>query len=506
MRRHRDSAKLVRLALCLVGLLPWGAAFAYVEVGPNDQRLSSTGPALDPARLAGSTAVAVSSAQGNFLVCWDGDDVADNEFEIYCDLLSATGTVVADDVQVSDMMPAGPSFDAVNPTVAYNSVDDEFLVCWEGDTTAEGQIDNHFEIFCRRLSSGGVPQGTQHRVSFMGYPDGIPDGTGDALRPSLAYNFRDNDYLVCWEGQEYWLIINPPNPVEQSVTALDEFEIYCQGLDSDGVAVGQRSRASENGGLGDPVYDAANAIVLYDSNVLTSNEFVICWESDDNADGMVDGETEIFCRNSTGTVPTARMSNQGPAGNASYDAVNVTVAFDSPRFRLLVCWEGDRTEAPINGEREIYCGEWNRSLAPTVASRRVTTIGADGDASRDATEPEAVFNGSDGWGLCFKQNESGIREVGCQLLAPNLGLFGPEGETVSELYVGSGDYSNVFDRIAMVRSPANDEWLVTWQADAETAGLADEEFEIFAQRVDPARIFADGFESGNSNRWSATTP
>ena len=54
------------------------------------------------------------------------------------------------------------AFDAYDPEVAYNSLQDEFLVVWSGtDPSAPGDI----EIYGRLLNGVGAPKGPVHRLS-----------------------------------------------------------------------------------------------------------------------------------------------------------------------------------------------------------------------------------------------------------------------------------------------------------------------------------------------------
>ena len=44
------------------------------------------------------------------------------------------------------------SFDALDPAVTYNPVEDEYLVAWEGDDDVGGLVDGELEIFGQRLA------------------------------------------------------------------------------------------------------------------------------------------------------------------------------------------------------------------------------------------------------------------------------------------------------------------------------------------------------------------
>lgn len=77
--------------------------------------------------------------------------------------------------------------DEMDPSVAYNSTDDEFLVVWTNNWSGGSQ-----DIYARRVS----PDGKQLSWFFV----------GSGADPSVAYNSRDNNYLIVWSrlvGSDY---------------------------------------------------------------------------------------------------------------------------------------------------------------------------------------------------------------------------------------------------------------------------------------------------------------
>ena len=139
---------------------------------------------------------------------WDGDDntapLVDNEFEIFGQRLdAATGAEVgANDFRISDMGPDGnATFDAFDPAVAYNSLDNEYLVVWEADDNTAPLVDDEFEIFGQRLdaATGAEVGANDFRLSDMG-PDGSDDF--DAFGPAVGLQRSNNEYLVVWSGDD----------------------------------------------------------------------------------------------------------------------------------------------------------------------------------------------------------------------------------------------------------------------------------------------------------------
>ncbi len=167
---------------------------------------------------------------------WEGDDnvggLVGGEFEIFGQRIdAATGAAVgANDFRISDMGDDGdPSFSAGTPAVAYNSVDNQYLVVWNGDTNSYLFVDEEYEIFGQRIDAAtGAEIGTNDfRISGMG---GTGDPNFDAHSPAAAYNGSDDEYLVVWYGDD-----------DVGGLVDNEYEIFGQRLDAaTGIAVGAK--------------------------------------------------------------------------------------------------------------------------------------------------------------------------------------------------------------------------------------------------------------------------
>ena len=93
-----------------------------------------------------------------------------------------TGAEVGvNDLRISDMGPDGNvNFGTFTPAVAYNSLDDEYLVVWRGDDNTAPLVANEFEVFGQRIDAAtGAEVGVNDfRISDMG-PDGNPSFGAD---------------------------------------------------------------------------------------------------------------------------------------------------------------------------------------------------------------------------------------------------------------------------------------------------------------------------------------
>ena len=254
------------------------------------------------------------------------------------------------------------------------------------------------------------------------------DNTYDAFSPAVAYNSTDNEYLVVWYGDD-----------DDAGTVVDgEYEIYGQRVDAaTGVEIGPEMRLSDMGPDGDPAYDAYNPAVAYNS---TNDEYLVVWASDDNAGELVNDEFEIFGQRveaATGAeigINDFRISDMGPDGNADYVAAYAAVAYNSADNEYLVVWAGSNDLAGMDpDEAEIYGQRLDAATGAEVGVNDflISSMGAVGDANYLALHPAVAHN------------------------------------------------------------PEDNEYLVVWSGDDNTAPLVDNELEVFANCCDPTEVRRD---------------
>ena len=174
--------------------------------------------------------------------------------------------------------------------VAYNSSANEYLVVFRADPVT----DDEFEVYGRRVSAAGVPQGSDFRISNVG-TDGDP--LRSAETPAVAFNAASGEYLVVWSGDQQ---------------ADEEHEIYGQRVGTGGVPNAQGDfRISVVGTNGDGDRDAFSPAVAANPE---AGGYLVTWQADDLP---TEGREEIFGRlvSSLG-VPGAteefRYSEVGP--------------------------------------------------------------------------------------------------------------------------------------------------------------------------------------------------
>ncbi len=229
---------------------------------------------------AGLSDIAYNSSANNYLVIWTADNSTEIngpiDFEIFGQLISASGTDIGNNFQISDMGGLGGF-----SSVAYNSEDNNYLVAWSGDDNPGSSVDtNEAEIYGQLISANGSEFGQDDfQISTMG-PDG--NQNFDAQEPEVDYSVITNEYLVVWSGRD---------STEDGLTD-QEFEIFGQRIEGDGGLVGRNDfRISEMGVLGESGFRAIKPEIAYNS---TENNFLVIWEGDDALSDLANNEFEIY--------------------------------------------------------------------------------------------------------------------------------------------------------------------------------------------------------------------
>ncbi|HEY73371.1 MAG: hypothetical protein B6I34_09635 [Anaerolineaceae bacterium 4572_32.1] len=436
------------------------------EIG-YDFVLSSMGPYGNADYDALNPAVAYNSQDNQYLVVWSGSDDIVGEYEIWGQRVNAaTGAQIGADFQISFMGPADdPDYDAEEPDVAYNSQSNEYLVVWSADHYADGE----FEIFARRVDADGDLLGSMARVSVMG--PGV-DPNYDATDPAVAYNSIDNTYLVVWDGDD-----------DTGALVDGEFEIWGRRLNASAEMLAAQFRISDMGPDGDADYDARDPDVAYSG--VSGYEYLVVWEGDSNTGLLANNEFEIWGQqleadgDETGTNDF-RISDMGESGDADLDALNPAVAYNSTDYQYLVVWEGDdytANEFDIFGQRlnGYNCNEMGAN------DFHLSHVGSGPNGDYDALNPAVAYDQyNNEYLVVWQDDELGVAEFeiwGQQVNAATGAAVGID-TRLSDMGP-DGDADHIAQTPAVAYSGAsNNQYLVTWSGDNSTDG----EFEIWAQR------------------------
>jgi hypothetical protein len=317
-----------------------------LHTGANDFRISDAGPPGSPVNGAGEPDVVHNPSNNEYLVVWSANEglggLHNNEYEVYGQRLSSTGGAVgSNDFRISQMGPDGNgSYRVWSSAVAYNSIDNEYLVVWSADDNTPPLVDNEVEIFGQRLSAvGGAVGADDFRISDMG-PDGNPDLGG--FSPDVAHNPGSNEFLVVWEGDD------------NVATVDEEFEVFGQRLSATGDSSGENDfRISDMGPDGDPSYYGAQPAVAYDPS---GGGYLVVWAGAEETAPTVHEVEAYGQRLSTAGSGFGsndfRISDMGPDGDNGFAGGALAVASGGPN---LVVWYGeDNTPPLVDNEYEIF--------------------------------------------------------------------------------------------------------------------------------------------------------
>ncbi|MCP4379325.1 MAG: isopeptide-forming domain-containing fimbrial protein [bacterium] len=357
---------------------------------------------------------------------------------------------------------------AVNPAIAFNSTNNEFLTVWEG--TEGSDASEQRRIYAQRIDTEtGAELGTNDFVS--GEVPGAAAIDKDARDPAVAYNSTANEYLITFQG-------------EPTAGSGSEPEVYGQRVNAaTGALIGSAFLISDCGAPGNASADVGAAFgypqdVVYNA---TNNEYLVVWRCDDVGDGgIINGEFEIHGQivSATGTLVLAgdiQISETAGANGANqeYDAESPKAAYDSVNNQYLVVWGADNPTLG-DGNREIH-GQCLTDVGVQFGTNdfQISTTAHGG--TKDSAVSDVVYNPTQGEYMVVWEGDittDGTVDIYRQRVDDGVScgsLVGGNtqiGQTASATEP-SIDYNSV-----------DNEYLVTWNAT-----LAGGEREIFAQRL-----------------------
>lgn len=428
------SPKAHRCAVAVaMGIILAAAAAGGAAAEPTPRTAPVVGaefPISDTAAATDESAVAVASSGAGYLVVWeDLRDEGVSHSDIYGQLVSATGVLVGDDFRIS-----GPLATAEEkaPAVAWNG--SEYLVVWE-DTrnTAERQTD----IYGRRVSAAGVALESDFRITGAGalgsedspavawsgteYLVAWEDTRNTAERKTDIYGRRvsaagdpegtdfrisgtnalDQEYqpAVVWGGTEYLVIWE-----DSRDTATRGTDVRGRRVSAAGEPEGKDFRISGT---------SADADDKVPQVAWSGTEYLVVWEDWRMDPGR---QTDIYGRrvSAAGAPIGANFRICGP-GASGWDWVP-GVAWDDGRGHYLVVWQDERDYG--NRGADIY-------------GRRLSAIGArlGGDFRISGTGATSEYSPAVAWGgaqhLVVWQDARGVPASGRDIYGRRVELPAP---------------------------------------------------------------------------------
>lgn len=135
-------------------------------------------------------AVVNNSTSGEFLVVWEYE-FSSTDHDIYAQRVSSDGNLIGSEILITNLT----NFES-NPAVAYNSINNEYLIVWEH------LIEGHRHgIYGRRIAANGMPLGEIIFIDTSSPWIATFLADYDALAPAVAYSPLANQYMVVWQDK-----------------------------------------------------------------------------------------------------------------------------------------------------------------------------------------------------------------------------------------------------------------------------------------------------------------
>ena len=436
-----------------------GAAFGPLGA---DFRISNVGADADANRDAGAPAVAYNPAANDYLAVWEADGLAtDDETEIFGQWMSVTGNELSGEFRISNIFGTGSAArDAGRAAVAYGSAANEYMVVFQGDGLA---TDDEDEIWGHRVTATGGEIGVDFRISNV-FGDG--NAAHDGLSPAIAYNPTANEFLVVWQGD--------------GQATDDANEIFGQRVSAAGAELGTDFRISTVGDLdNDANRDGFNPAVAYNP---TANEYLVTWSGDGLAtvyENEIFGQRVSAAGDELGT--DFRFSNVGTDGDDDREAADPAVAYDPTADEYLVTWSGDGLAT--EDELEIFGQRVSAAGAEVGADFRISNVGSDGDASRDATTPAVAYSSTANEYLAAWEGDGLATDEEYEIFGQRVSAAGAElGTDFRISNVGTdADAARQGFNAALAYNPVANEYVAAWEGDVLATH---DETEIFCRRIE----------------------
>ncbi len=176
---------------------------ATQQMGSEFQISQSTSPEADRYHPV----VAHNWRHGEYLVAWH-NKWPDGHRDIYAQRVSESGELLGPWFAIT----AGP-YDRTQPALAYNAINDEYLVVWMFNASGDGST---YEIWGRTIAWNGGYMNTEFQI--------ITWANRSFWTPRVAWNSLRNEYLVVWTAVD--TTTGLPNDVAHALLLNDGTKIF----------------------------------------------------------------------------------------------------------------------------------------------------------------------------------------------------------------------------------------------------------------------------------------
>ena len=314
-----------------------------------------------------SPAIAYNSKHDEYLVVWENVVWSTGHHDIYAQRVSSAGKLLGGEFSVSTSSGLN---NQMNPSVAYDSVHDRYLVVFAYDFLRDG---SDWDIYGRFIPWNGPDPGLS---DFM-----ICPWTSNQRRPVVAYGRTQEEFLVTWanapSGQPTYISARrvfadgsgfPANPFLvssgpedrdfQDVTynlARNEYLVIWDvlksgsGLDIYGIRLSATGSALTGG---DPTVTGEFPIAGWPANeekpkvaaCSQADQYLVAWQSDQDTGGT---DFAIYARYLNGN---AVPGNVHMIADTTLPQLSVDLACNAGRQRYLLAWQ----DKYVGGEYGIW--------------------------------------------------------------------------------------------------------------------------------------------------------
>ncbi len=412
------------------------------------------------------------------------------------------GSAKADDVQVNTYTTG----EQVGPSVG-STDNGDYVVVWSSQRSA-GSDHLGYSIQGQRFASNGSPMGGEFQVNTY--------ITGDQNRPAVAVG-AGGDFVVVWSSEG------------SSGTDTYQYSIQGQRYSSDGAPIGGQFQVNTY----TPFWQFNPAVAMS-----AQGDFVVVWTSDGSysTDSEFSIQGQRFASNGVALGGEFQVNSYTSSGQN-----NSSVAMDTDG-NFVVVWgsSGNATDELFSVQGQRYAsdgatvgGEFRvNSHTPDYQGRPSVAMDADGDfvvawtSWRGAFyDIQAQLYDSDGLALGdefrvntyttnFQIGSSVAMDADGDFLVVWFSVGSTDTDSLgssiqAQRYSSDGDavgdefqvntYTTGDQAVPSVASDTEGDFVVVWRSDG-SAGTDSSGTSI--QRTFVEVIFADGFESGDTNAWS----
>ncbi len=289
-------------------LVVWGDSSSKSIYG---QRVSNTGKLqADGFVIAATPAgpenprIAYNNTSNAYLVVWRAGDFLQGQSDIYGQLLSGEGNLQGSGISISTA-----NGNQLNPAIAYNSVDNEYLVVWQDDRATSGNT-IRVDVYGQRISHTGTLKGSASAISPT-------FGQDWEQLPDAVHSRANNEYLVVWMDDRHY----------------PEVDIYAQLVTNTGSPKGSGFAISTAGG------EQTSPDVVYNS---IDKEYLVVWEDERGSSEDIYGQyvsDSGKLQDSNFAISTARDDQDVPE-----------VDHNNTDNEYLVTWSDDRNKSATGGD------------------------------------------------------------------------------------------------------------------------------------------------------------